>query len=329
MATPSTAINRFELGATFTEFDLMSNAMGFVAQRVLVPRLVAKQSGDFGKVPLEQLLAARTTTLRAPGASYQRDAFTFTTASFACREYGKEAPLDDAEQAMYGDIIDGETIAADRAKHDVIAEYERDVAAMVFNASTWAGAGLFLAVTNEWDDFANATPISDVNTAVNAVEANSGIQANALVVNRKVFRNLVQCNQIIDRLKYTQTPTVDQVRNALADLLGLRYLIVAGGLKSTANEGQTAAISRIWSDEYAMICRVAETPDPREPCIGRTYIWSGDNTPTAPGDGGQLAMAVEEYRDEKVRGSVFRARLWRDQSILYTEAGFLLGNITT
>jgi hypothetical protein len=119
-----------------------------------------------------------------------------------------------------------------------------------------------------------------------------------------------------------------EIANAVADVLDIKYLLVAGGFKNTANEGQDAAISRIWSDSYAMVCRVAESDDPREACIGRTFIWDGDG-PGAPGDGGKLAVIMEEYREEKVRGTVFRARNNRDIVIMYAQAGHLLSNITT
>lgn len=327
MASPTTAINRFELGATFTEFDLRMNAEGFIGNRVLRAREVGKNSGDFGKVPLKQLLQSRDTR-RAPGATYARDTFEFEKASFSVIEYGKEEPLDDAQLAMYGDIVDAETIAADRAMEAVLNQYERDVAAAVYNPAVWTGASLTTAIVNEWDDFANATPVNDVMAAVNAVENASGLEPNALVINKFQFRNLLQCNQIVDRIKYTQTPTVGQLRNALADLLGLEYILVAGGMKNTANEGQAAALSRIWSNEYAMVCRVATSDDPQEPCIGRTFVWTGDG-PAAPGDSGTLAVIMEEYREEKVRGSVYRARNNRDLVILYAQAGHLLSNITT
>jgi hypothetical protein len=327
MATPSSAITRFELGTTFAEFDLGMNQKGFIGAQVLRPRVVSKNAADVGKIPLEQLLQSKSTKRNAGGV-YARDTWDFDKYSYAVAEYGKEEPLDDSQLAMYGDIVDAETVSADRATDAVLGEYERDVASAVFNSSTWTGATLTTAITNEWDDFANATPINDVNAAIEMVAASSGLEANALVVNRKVLRNLLQCDEIVDRVKYTQTPTPSMIKNALADLFDLKYILVAGGFKNTANAGQDAAISRIWSDEYAMVCRIAESDDPREACIGRTFIWDGDG-PGAPGDGGKLAVIMEEYREEKVRGSVLRARNNRDIVIMYAEAGHLLSNVTT
>jgi hypothetical protein len=327
MATPSSAINRFELGTTFAEFDLKMNQKGFIGTQVLRPRVVGKNAADVGKIPLKQLLQSASTR-RSPGGAFARDTFEFDKFPYSVGFYGKEEPLADENVAMYGDIIDAEQVSADRAEDAVLNEYERDVAAAVYNTATWTGVALTTAIVNEWDDFANATPIADVNNAIEKVAEGSGLEANALVLNRKELRNLLQCDEIVDRIKYTQTPTPAMIKNALADLFDLKYILVAGGFKNTANAGQDAAIERIWSSEYAMVCRVAESDDPREACIGRTFIWSGDG-PGAPGDGGALAVAMKEYREEKVNSVVFQASNNRDIVIMYAQAGHLLSNVTT
>jgi hypothetical protein len=75
-----------------------------------------------------------------------------------------------------------------------------------------------------------------------------------------------------------------------------------------------------------MLARVAVTDDPQEPCIGRTFMWTGDG-PDAVGTAEALAVIVEEYREEKVRGTVFRARNNRDIEMMYPQAGHLLQGV--
>jgi hypothetical protein len=70
-----------------------------------------------------------------------------------------------------------------------------------------------------------------------------------------------------------------------------------------------------------MIARIATGVDMREPGVGRTFHWSGD--------GSSIGGTVETYRDETVRGDVVRVRHQVQEKRLYTEAAFLLGNITT
>jgi hypothetical protein len=74
MPSPDTALGtlRPDLAGSFQEFELAMGERGFIATRVFPVLEVAKQSGIFGKIPIEQLLKT-SDTLRAPGADYSRD----------------------------------------------------------------------------------------------------------------------------------------------------------------------------------------------------------------------------------------------------------------
>lgn len=326
MPSPSSSLAtlRPDLSESFMEFDLAMDAAGMISNRVFPVVSVAQQSGNFGTIPIEQLLQQRDTK-RAPGSGYSRGNFTFDDATYACVEHGAEEPVDDREAAMYAEYFDAEMIAAQRAYSAVLRNAEQRVADAVFNATTWTGASLTTAVTNEWDDTVNATPLTDVEAAVQKVYDNSGLWANALIINRKVFRNLRNCDQVIDRINSagagSPSKASDVTVEMLAQAFDLDNIIVAGTSKNTAKEGQSASVSQIWSGEYAMVCKVATSGDFREPCIGRTFHWSGD--------GSSIGGTVENYRDESVRADIIRVRHDVDEIVLYAEAGHLLSNITT
>ena len=330
MALPSTAITRTELGATFSEFDLAASRAGFIGARVLRPRAVGVQAADVGKIPIEALLVTKDDT-RAPGAGYRRGDFEFTKFSYATDEHGWEEPMDDRTLAMYADLLDAESIHTQRAMDMVLRNYEIAAAAAVYDTAVWTGAALTLAITEEWDTAASAVPISDVAYAKQKIRANSGLEPNALICNRKQFEGICASAQVIDRIKYWGGDDPKNItEQMIAALLGLDYILVAGGIKSTAKEGQSAVLAACWSDEYAMVARVAVTDDPQEPCVGRTFMWTGDSATGAAGPGGgELALTVEEYREESVRGSVIRARNDRDIVVMYPEAAFLFSNAIT
>ena len=110
----------------------------------------------------------------------------------------------------------------------------------------------------------------------------------------------------------------------LAISLDLRQVIVAGAAENTANPGQTGVAARIWDDEYALLCKVAETPNPAEPAIGRTVYWGDEGAV----DGDMLAVIFEQYRDESRRGDTLRVRTDWGKKDLFLEMGYLLSNIT-
>lgn len=326
MPQPSSSLAtlRPELSAAFQEFDLEANRRGYIGHRVLPVTNVAVQSGTFGRIPIEQLLQVRTTQ-RAPGSGYNRGDWKFETSSYATKENGWEEPIDDREAKMYQHYIDAEMVSTARAFDAVLSNAERRVAAMVFNPTTWTGASLTTGITNEWDDYVNATPINDVNAAVTKVWEGSGLWANALIINRHVFRNLRMCEQVTERIASSgagsPTKQTDVTPALLAQVFDLDFIIVADGAQNTAAEGKTASISSVWSNEYAMVARIATTNDFREPCLGRTFHWAGD--------GSEVDGRVESYRDETVRSDIIRVRHDTDELILYKEAAHLLSNVTT
>jgi len=308
--------------ATFQEFDLEMDRRGFIAQQVAPVIDVASQSGNFGKIPVEQLLQTRTTS-RAPGAGYARGDFTFEATTYSCEEHGAEEPVDDREAKMYASYFDAEQIATMRAYDAVLRNAEIRMATAIFNATTWTS--YTTGVTNEWDDFTNAKPVQDVNTAVQAVWSQCGVWPNALVINKHVFKNLRLCDEVKEALEAAgagQSSAQGNITAAqLATVFDLDYIIVAGSAKNTATEGQSVSFDKVWSDEYAMVCRVGVTADPREPCIARTFHWSED--------GSMIGGTVESYREENRRSDIIRVRHDVDEVVMYTEMGHLLSNITT
>lgn len=324
MPSPSTSLAtlRPDLAASLTEFDLASDRNGFIGLDVLPVMNVARQSGTYGRIPIEELLQNRE-TLRASGSGYSRGNWKFDDESYATREYGAEEPIDDREAAMYADYFDAEVVSAERARDVLLRNHERRIADAIFNATTFTS--YTNAVTNEWDDYGNATPIDDIEAAVRLVWGRTGLWPNALIINRKVFRNLRNCEQVIDRINSQGagniTRATDVTVQQLAAVFDLQRIVVGGSPKNTAGEGVAATIAPIWSDEYAMIARLVSGNDIREPGLGRTFHWGGD--------GSQIGGMIETYRDETDRSDIVRARHEVQNKILYTECGQLLSNITT
>lgn len=324
MVAPSTAINRFDLGITIEEFNLVANQGGFIGPSVLRPMIVREQSGNIPKVA-DNELSTVPETARAPGGAYKRDTFEFDSLGYTCAEHGREVPLDDATLAVYASTIDAEAIAVRRMTHQILSRYEIDVAAAVYNSTTWTGSDLTTALSTPWSTHASSTPIGDIQAAKEKGIA-KGVEFNALVCNRRQLWHLLQSAQLLARMSDVRNKDNSTVKSALLELLDIDRIIVAGGLKNTANQAATAAYSRIWDIDQAMVCRVATTDDPSEVCIGRTVLWNGDGAGAA-GTEQALALLTEEYREEGVRGSVIRGRNWRGLKIMFAKCGHRLTNV--
>lgn len=310
---------RPELSGSFMEFDLAMNQAGFIATEVFPVFEVGKASGDFGKVTIESLLRTLPTE-RASGSNYNRSQWDFTKDTFITEEHGHESVVDDREAQIYRDYLDAEMITANRCRNIVLQNAEIRMAALLQATGTWTPT----SITNEWDDHGNATPLTDVEAAVKRLWA-KGIIANALVISRTLFRNLRLCDQVAEKIHSQGAGTSvlpSQINKAmLAQAFDLPKIIVAGSIKNTAKQGQAASTTGVWSDEYAIVTRVAETNDIAEPCIGRTFHYSED--------GSSIGGTVESYYDPALRGNVIRCRHEVQEKLLYTEALELLDNAIT
>lgn len=318
MSSPSSSLAtlRPDLAGSLMEFDLQANMMGYVGLRIAPVIEVQKQAGNYGVIPIKELLKDRLTA-RAPGGSYSRGAGKFEPGTYACKENGTEEPVDDRESQMYADYFDAEQIAALRARNIVLSSHERRVIALADAISNTSAAG------TAWTDTDSSTPITNVRTASLAVYDRIGRAPTHGVISWKRFQYLRDNASIIDRVKYNghevavQRGKVDP--SMIAEALGLEELIVAGSVKNTANENAAAVIASMWTDSRFLLFVPARTNDVREPCYARTFHWGED--------GSQIGAAIETYRDETIRGDVVRARMDTDEKEMYPEAAQVITGI--
>jgi len=318
MPSPSTTLStlRPDIAESFTEFDVEQNINGFIWDQLMPAFDVAQAAGNFGRIPIEQLLQQRD-TVRAPGSGYSRGKFTFTEDFYATRENGAEEPVDDNEAEMYREYFDMEVVAALRARSAVLSNAERRVISALLNTSVFTNTA---AAAVKWDVPATAKPITDVETRVLAIYAASGIWPDTIAMSRKTFRLLRNCDQVIDRIASSgagsPTKATDITESMLSAVFDLPKIIVAGSTQNTANAGQAAALSQNWDQTKVFIGKTASGNDFREPCVGRTFHWSGDRS--------QIAGTVESYRDETVRADIIRVRHQVHEKVLYPEAGAVI-----
>lgn len=327
MAQPTTAVfePREDLGMSVDEIDLAMNRQGYIAHRVMPIVTRNKNEGKFPRVPLEQLLQ-NLDTRRNPDGTYKRSKMEFADDDYSTEEHGLEAVLDDRTVARYDDIFDAEVYEGNRIENALLAAYEKEVADLLFNATTFSG--YTSAITNEWDDLTNATPYTDILTAKKNIRGAFGRRPNALIITWEVFENVRRCDELIDLMKYQGFQDVRPGSinaQALAAALDLEEVIVADSVRNTKEAGVTATLSDFWSNEYALVAYVARTNDPGEACLGRTFMWAEEGAM----NGDRLGVIGEMYYEDQRRGDVLRKRTDWGVETLFIEAGWLFSNATT
>lgn len=316
--TSSLATLRPDLSESLEEFDLVADEAGFIAQQACPMVDVASAAGVYGKVPIAQLLQ-NSNLVRGPSGNYPRGSFKFGTDTYTTLEYGYEEPVDDNEAAMYANYFRAERLAAMRARHKLMLGYEVRVAGVMFDTAFFTNTG---AATAHWDIAASAKPLDDVETAVQAVRAACGMRPNLMIMNWVNYRSCRRAAQILDLIKYDghTDPKAGAIGvEVLQQLFDIPKILVAGGVKNTANEAQTAVIADIWSTSYVWVGRVAVTEDPKEPSAVRSFHWGGD--------GSSLEGTMETYRDEPVRADIVRNRHQVQEKQQMAACGYLISGV--
>lgn len=308
---------------TFFEAAYADLQSQFVASRVFPVMSVPKQSGTFGKMPLEEIAKKNIDIVRAPGAGYTTDESKFSFDTYATVEYGVQEKVDDRERQMYRDFLEAEGFAAARAVNKLLTAMEARVAAIVFNTTLYTSATEQGKGNGAWDT-AGGTPVTDVNAACNKFYDNTGLWPNALVINRKVFRALRLNPEVVAQVHSSGAGSSVQSGDVtianLSAVFDLPNIIVAGGTQNTADINDAASMSQIWGN-HAQVCRIAETNDMQEPCIGRIFNWAED--------GSNAMGTVEMYRSDSNRSDIIRARHDVDEKKLYHEMGMMIKSVLT
>jgi hypothetical protein len=338
MSAPRTAIQRFDLSFSYGEFSLLANKKKFIGLKVLPPAPVALQAASYLYVKIESLLKKPESTQRAPYSAYNRDNFLFDTGSYVTEDHGAEETVDDRQLAIYANVIKLENFAVMRAINRVLLAYEVDVAAAVFATGSFSNGAAGTISNNAagavpWSTHATATPIEDIDAARQSVLLACGTMPNSLVLSDWALVQLCRCHEIQDLLKYSgHDDPKEYVRRlpALCELLLLDNIHVGRGIKNTADDGQSASISRIWDPTMALVCHISDESDVEapEPTIGRTFMWTQENAEIPGAADDTPGVIVEEYREENRRGGTIRARNDRQVKIIHAAAGYLITGVT-
>jgi len=309
---------RPDLAAMASEISLDSMNQGFIADRVMPVFRSSQRSGEFPVIEAREMLRVPDVR-RAPSGHYNREDWEYSSQTFTCQDYGLEGRLADDEASQFQYYGDAEYVTVRRTMTNVLRAREKRVADLLFNPSTFTVHN----VSTPWSTTGSCTPRSDVMEGIKAMRDATGLNPNVVVIPWAAYQNVLLSAEFKEHVQYT-IPVLTRPANEqlalLADYFSVSEVLVAGAPYNAANKGLAVSLSDIWSSNYVLIARVATDPmDLREPCVGRTFLWTADSPEL---------VTVEEYREEQTRSTIYRVRHYVDERVMFTGAAYLLGNIT-
>jgi len=303
---------RLDLGEAFHEFSL--EGIDLIATDILPALSRRKKKATFKAVKRKNFRIPNVT--HANGAAFKRVTLYMDDISYECTDKGLEALLTDDDRENYDDDFDAEVETIQGIKAKMLLAREQVVATAIFNTTTWTGASLYTDNSGSPWDTATTDIILQVNAAKEKVRTGTGVKANTLIIGEAAMQNLLKNDDIIGRFPGAALITEAMIRANMAAIFGLQRLLVGSGSYNSADEGQSASMADLWSDDYAMVAVLAAgsgTPM-TVPQLGRTISWSAMPE----------IEAVKEYREEQTESDVYRVRDYSQHKIIDSSFAHLM-----
>lgn len=167
----------------------------------------------------------------------------------------------------------------------------------------------------QWDD-ATSTPIETIRLAARTLQRRTGLRANKLVLGRKTFDILIDHPDIVDRVKYGQTPNGPALvnMNALAALFNVDEVLVANAVENVDG------VQDFVFDNGALLVHSPNNATPQMAAAGMTYSWTGYTG--ANGVGGRIF----KFRMDHLRSDRIEIELAYDQRVTSPTLGIFFND---
>ncbi|MHA2264305.1 MAG: hypothetical protein ACXAEN_18080, partial [Candidatus Thorarchaeota archaeon] len=302
---PSPTANQSHIDRALTNVSIAYSNAAYIWDQIFPQVPVAKQTNKFFTFPKAAWYRDET-AVRAPGARARRADYTLSTDSYVAIEKALAKQVPDEVIKNSDDPLKPLVRATQYVTDQIFKSIEKDVTDLVFSTG-WASSA---TPSPTWDNDAS-DPLTDVETGMFTVAQAIGREPNVGVIGRGLWRYLKNHPDIIDRLKYGQTPGSPAMVNiaGVADLFGLEKLLISRSLIDTGNEGAAASLGFIGGNHLALIY-VPSSAALDEPAAGYTFVWKG--------------REVNRYREDQEHADVVEALMSWDSKITATDAGYLV-----
>lgn len=171
-----------------------------------------------------------------------------------------------------------------------------------------------------WND-TGSTPIEDVRAAKRVILETTGFKPNKLTLGGKVFDALVDHPDIVDRIKYGQTPGSPAIVNerSLAALFGIDELLVAEGIVNEGGVG-VAEDTKSIVGSTALLTYSPNSPSMMMPSAGYTFSWNGYLGASEQG------LRISKFRMEHLKSDRVEAEMAYEQKLIAADLGYLFTN---
>jgi hypothetical protein len=305
----------------------LQDASSFIADRVFPNIPVSKQSDRyytydrafFNRDEMEE----RAPGTESKGSGYEID----NTPTYFAPVYAYHHDIPDQVRNNTDMQVNPDRDATNLVTHKALIKREKLWVSKFFAGGLWTNDwdGVASSPTGDevlqWND-ASSTPIENIRVAKRTVLESTGFKPNTLVLGAAVADALYDHPDIVDRIKYGQTPggPADVTTDDLAKLFKVDRVFIMESIENTAKEGQTAAHSFI-GGKKALLCYSAPAPGMMVPTAGYTFSWTGHM------GAGAMGGRIKKFRIEKEASDRVEMEMAFDQKLVSADLGFFWDSI--
>ena len=252
---------------------------------------------------------------RAPGGMFARSGYGVETATGSAQLWGLEHPIADEARSNNQMPMALEQAGLQWLTQQSLIRRERAWASDFMALSVWGTDDNNSAT--DWDDFTSGDPVDNVLTARRTVSNATGFDPNTMVLGYIVHQALMNHPDIIDRVKYVQTATLQTVENALASMFGISQYLVGKASYNSANENAAMTAAAIIDDD-CLICYCQPSAGIMSASCGYTFAWGG---------GGGDGTVAPPYREPQTKSDVLQLSEAWDQKVTASDLGYFFADI--
>ena len=243
-----------------------------IADKILPVITVKKQSNKIAIYGKENLRSIDDTYV----AGKRAHLFDWTVTAqdaYLTADYGLEGEIIWNDRDNADEPIRYEADTTEAVTDSMLIQYEQRVANKVLTASNYSASHVVNATAN-WSDFKNSDPVYDIDTIRETTWNDSTMEANTLIMTRKVRNMLLRHPVLLDYYKYTKGGKLtDEI---LKEIFHVDNLLVAGGSLYATKEGQTAdSWTAIWNDAKVILAYITPKAGIKQLSFGYTYRREG------------------------------------------------------
>lgn len=234
-----------------TDFASAYQNSRFIADRVSAPIRVTAMSGTFQKRSRRDANAIVDDVIGTDGTANEI-AYALSSDTYALQPRALKGFVNRAAQVAAVTALDPEQEMVAQLMQRVLLAHEKRVADVLTATGSYASANRLTAgvsskptVATKWSDWSAADPIGDIKVALRSLPSTGDDFERVMWISDVVFDALCSHPQIL-ALKGT-TSGVASAQELVSYFRGLDRIEVGEVTSDTANPGQAASYSRLWS----------------------------------------------------------------------------------